>query len=417
MSTLKYKLIIELDTALHVGSGALGPESGIEEVQLNGEGEYCVPGTALAGLFFDRLGLLRRNKDEQLLALQGLEIIENGEEKKSVIGASHLVFRTATLPEVKMMVRDHVRINKKLKSAQDGSKFAQWQISPRINDNPLRLETICEIDYRSFAQDLLQEKKNESSAPRITQEVAKEALQKVFSSWHNEGLFIGAFASSGMGWARLVEVEPIYPCNCELDLTNHNSLFKKWKIMLIIKEEEDGYGTNGLLIRAGEGQLSYHYYKEPESNVDPLLDAVFIHDEDRLFIPGSSLKGALSFCIAKLKKEKKWLKDLFGQEGDSAGKIYFSDLFAEKYEKGNLLTIERHAEDEFTRAIYGGAKFDEERLFNTTFLGEIKVLKSVYKDHKQDIMDLINFLKELNDNRWFSLGAQACHPILKVEEV
>ncbi len=93
-------------------------------------------------------------------------------------------------------------------------------------------------------------------------------------------------------------------------------------------------------------------------------------------------------------------------------------------EKKHLLNIERHAEDEFTRAVLGSSKFNEERLFYAKVEGEIRVPLSFYngidsidkKPMKEKIINMMNFLKQGCDKRLISLGANGCYPKITIEE-
>ena len=414
MAKTIFKLSFEIETALHIGTGNLTPEVGVAEIIQNGAGEYYIPGSTFAGLFFDRLRRLQ-GKGKVYSALMGIE--ENAvskSNKKSQPQASHaspLIFRSAVITDARLMVRDHVKINRKLKAAADGAKFAHWQISPHRGKEALTIETICELDLHSYLADDLKPSKS-TIKNTVSVDEMSSAIQAVFFSWQHEGLFIGAFASSGMGWAKLKTVcengEILEP------VTIPSDVFKSWEVTLEIGDEAEGYGTNGLLIKAGDGQLSFHY-QDTYSDLDPMLDAVFLHDEKQLFIPGSSLKGAISFYIDKYHKDKGWLESILGQDGANAGKLYFKDLFPDVYTSEHLVTIERHAEDEFTRAILGKGKFDEERLFRTTFKGEIRAYKSDPKIN--EIEDMIAFINNLLIRRVFTIGAQACCPKVTIRKL
>jgi len=400
------KLTFEFDTALHIGSGTLAPETGSSEVLQNGAGEYLIPGSTFAGLFFERLARLKGHNSEEYAKLQGSRQVEKNEQRRAT-HASPLIFRSATLANANLMVRDHVKIDRRLKSAEDGKKFAHWQISPHWDGKPLQVETMLELDLNSYQEDFLNPRGVNIKKADIPQtDQLLDTVCEVLGSWAHEGLFIGAHASSGMGWAHLVDA--VLPAGTPDLPKPTKKVFKKWKVELKVGDEPDGYGTNALLIRAGEGEISYRLVIDENADIDPFLDAVFLHDGQKLLIPGSSLKGALSFYVEKYHGKDGWLRDLLGQEGETAGRIFFSDLYAVDFQPKHLLTIERHAEDEFTRAIITQAKFNEERLFRTAFLGEIRA----YADDPQlsDIESFVTFFNDLAAKRLFSLGAQACHP-------
>lgn len=55
-----YKVRCELITALHIGCASQSPV-GAMEIMKNGNGEIMIPGTSIAGLFFDTLSNLETN--------------------------------------------------------------------------------------------------------------------------------------------------------------------------------------------------------------------------------------------------------------------------------------------------------------------------------------------------------------------
>ncbi len=414
MKKIVYNLEFNIETALHIGSGILSPETGAGIIAQNGAGEYYIPGTSLAGLFFARLyHLNKQNEDDIYNTLMGKVEMENSDKNKKYYNTgSPIVFRSSIIEEPELMIRDRVKINRKLRTAEYQSKFSVWQI------NPLIIKATCEIDLSSFIIDDMRQASKINN--KIDYNIVITTVERVFNSWNKEGLFIGGYSSSGMGWATLQSAtkngESVLREEIKKDLP---SVFKTWDIILEVKSESDKYGTSGLLIRGGDEQLSYRYYEGKTnsdqnqiSDIDPLIDAVFMHNGKQLFIPGSSLKGAISFYLDKYGK-KEWLKNILGQyESDVGGKVFFKDLYPTNYESEHLLTIERHAEDEFTRAILGTSKFDEECLFNTSFKGQIRC----YNTDAKDVSYMIAFIKELCKNRMISIGAGSCYPQITISE-
>ncbi len=420
MKKIVYNLEFLIETALHIGSGILSPETGAGIIAQNGAGEYYIPGTSFAGLFFERLWHLNNeNEDDVYNTLMGKVEMENSNENKKYYNTgSPIVFRSSIIEKPELMIRDRVKINRKLRTAEYESKFSVWQINPHIHKEPLIIKAICEIDLSSFIIDDMRQASNINK--KIDYNIVITTVEKVFNSWNKEGLFIGGYSSSGMGWATLKSAtknsESVLRDDIKKDLP---SVFKTWDVILEVKNESDGYGTNGLLIRGGDEQLSFRYNEgktninqSPISEINPQIDAVFMHDGKQLFIPGSSLKGAISFYLDKYGKTE-WLKNLLGQEkSDVGGKVFFKDLYPTNYKSKHLLTIERHAEDEFTRAILGTSKFDEECLFNTTFEGQIRC----YANDEKEVGNMIAFIKDLCDNRMISIGAGSCYPKITIKE-
>ena len=414
MRKIVYNLEFKIETALHIGSGILSPETGAGIIAQNGAGEYYVPGTSLAGLFFERLyHLNKQNENDIYNTLMGKVEMENSDKNKKYYNTgSPIIFRSSIIEEPELMIRDRVKINRKLRTAEYQSKFSVWQI------NPLIIKATCEIDLSSFIIDDMRQASKINN--KIDYNIVITTVERVFNSWNKEGLFIGGYSSSGMGWATLQSAtkngESVLREEIRKDLP---SVFKTWDIILEVNKESDDYGTNGLLIRGGDEQISFRYNEwknnitqSPISEINPQIDAVFMHDGKQLFIPGSSFKGAISFCLDKYGKIE-WLKNLLGQEkSDVGGKVFFKDLYPTNYKSKHLLTIERHAEDEFTRAILGTSKFDEECLFNTTFEGQIRC----YANDEKEVCDMIAFIKDLCEKRVISIGAGSCYPKITIKE-
>ena len=180
-------------------------------------------------------------------------------------------------------------------------------------------------------------------------------------------------------------------------------IFKRYKLKVKIAKEKDGYGMDSLLIKGGEGMFSL---------VNNPVDSIFVNNGKELFIPGSAIKGGFSFFMEKYGK-KEWInflglnnnelpQDKKKRSGMLIKDIYLKDISSDNLKK-KLLPIERHAEDEFTRAILGSSKFNEERLFNTEFVGEIYIDYNEY--NKNEINEIIEFLKEGMKYRLIPLGA------------
>ena len=109
-----------------------------------------------------------------------------------------------------------------------------------------------------------------------------------------------------------------------------------------------------------------------------------------------------------------------GFDNDANDFRIFEKAFGERYTivavnlffHGKSDTPTHHAEDEFTRAILGTSKFDEECLFNTTFEGQIRC----YANDEKEVGNMIAFIKDLCDNRMISIGAGSCYPKITIKE-
>jgi CRISPR/Cas system CSM-associated protein Csm3 (group 7 of RAMP superfamily) len=302
-----------------------------------------------------------------------------------------------------------VRIDRETKTADDKAKFSQWEVLPE------NTTVLIELDNVSKGSRRLSEDKVS---------ILKGWINQVFASWHKEGFFIGAHSSVGNGFTKVAKVKmstlnkdnyQVYLNTAstdtqivekmqgtELDLASFDFIpsFKR-RYRLIIKT-----GLHDpLLIK---GNVFYPSRKNPET------DAAFINRDGRPYIPGSSIRGAISSFMEKY--DVPGWKELTG-DTDRAGRIMFTDLsMIDSEAKAEFIQIERHAEDQLSRAIYGSGKFDEERVFNAVFQGEI-LLASGNSLEQESLEHIFGFLKDGLRHRLIGLGSGAAHPEMTLEEV
>lgn len=404
-NTLKifYKAGIELKTALHIGTAQESPVGAFEIIK-NGAGEFIIPGTSIAGVFFDTL---RDMYDDDLHS----QITEYEDNKGKKSKGSDIVFRSVNLGTNPLnMIRNRVKIDHETKTAENKALFSYWEIEPEGISFDLEIE----IDNLSIYD--------------RSKEMTKlaEWVEAVLTSWKNEGVFFGGHNTSGNGYCVLHKLnkKEITKDNYKAHLDNPDAIsynpislnykvnrrFKTWKITVDMTDEDGGYGTNALLIKGG---ASHHSLAGNPS------DGVFVNTGKRLYIPGSSLKGTFSMFLEKYGKSV-WLNKFFGQnDSKNQGYIYFPDLiFSEDVNdnKNHLVNIERHAEDEFTRAVFGSGKFNEERLFYAKQTGKIRVPLKFYQKFKTELDELISFMQKGCAKRLISLGANGCYPKITIEE-
>ena len=415
-----YRLKLYLKTALHIGVGEISP-TGAGNIFRNGLREFVIPGTSIAGLFFETLENINDIKEDNLYRRLTLRNIDNS--KKSDFEASFLCFRSALLQpnknEIVKKVRDRVKINSKVKSAEDGAKFSNWEITPD-NLNPIELEIELDNISKSYKEKL----------PLTNEEIEKidKWVNTVCSLWGKNGINFGGFCSNGNGWAELSGAEYFKITTFEdyknylddkltfnkMELKTTSPIYDTYKIEIIIDDEPKQYGTNSLLIKGGDSHMSI---------VGNTADGIFINTGSRIFIPGSSLKGAFNFFMKKYFSEiyEVW-EDFTGQNKENAGNLLIEDIYPEKdIDRKNLIQIEMHSECEFTRAVIN--KFNEERVFYTTFSGKIRVRKNLklgnQTSDKIRNIDFISYIKQGCENRLISLGSGGCYPeiVIKKEEV
>ncbi|HNZ26288.1 MAG TPA: RAMP superfamily CRISPR-associated protein [Spirochaetota bacterium] len=417
-----YKLKLNLKTALHIGVGEISP-TGAGNIFKNGLGEFVIPGTSIAGLFFDTLEniygeTIKTDKLYRKLTLRNID-----DSKKNDFEASFLIFRSAILQPnedgIVKKVRDRVKINSKVKSAEDGAKFSNWEITPD-NLNPIELEIELDNISKSYKEKL--------SLTNKEVEKIDKWVYDVSGSWEKEGITFGGFCSNGNGWAELIDAQCCKITTFEqyknylddkldfvkMETTEAAKLYDTYKVEIVIDDEPEQYGTNSLLIKGGDSHTSI---------VGNLADGIFINTGSKIFIPGSSLKGALNFFMKKYFREiyNEW-EDFTGQNKENAGNLLIEDLYPDNnFKRENLILIEMHSECEFTRAVIN--KFNEERAFYTTFSGKIRIRKNLklYKEAPQKIKDIdfISYIKQGCENGLISLGSGGCYPkiVIKKEEV
>ncbi|GAB1365193.1 RAMP superfamily CRISPR-associated protein [Candidatus Cloacimonadaceae bacterium] len=411
-STIKefWLLSLHFKSALHIGRGSSDTFMGAAEIIENGAGIYVIPGTSIAGVFFSTLMTCVQPQDRKSTLWK--ELTGEGKKNNDDSTASWLVFRSAEIDPKLLQVRDKVSINRKTKTAKDGAKFTAWEIIP--ND----LEVLIEFDNLSRHEPL-----SDANCIQLI-----KWIDAVLSSWQIEGFFLGAYSGTGSGYVKLKDIN-----HCSLNSTNFHAyldasyqdlpaakmgwqIYKpqttdnKFKSAFLSKyslKVKVDY-QNPLLIKGGVSYVSY---------ANPNTDAPFIHRDGKPFIPGSSIRGAISSFMDKYAKAN-W-KILLGQpkdddQSETGGYIIFTDLLMQK--EGKLMQIERHAEDQFSRAIYGSGKFDEERLFNAEFYGEIFVLSGA-PIAVDELDKLFAFLKSGIDLNMISLGSGACYPKITLEEL
>ena len=402
--TLRLFWAVELEflSPIHIGKGSSDAYMGAAEVVQNGASEYVIPGTSLAGLFFSKMMLSAKLDQEDALLKRLLPDDQNAE-------ASPIVFRTVVLKPKGDYLRDRVRIDRETKTADDKAKFSQWEVLPENTTVLIELDNVSKGSRRF----------SEEKVSRL-----KLWISQVLASWHQEGFFIGAHSSVGNGFTKVAKVKmstlnkdnyQVYLNTAstdtqivekmqgtELDLASFDFIpsFKR-RYRLTIKT-----GLHDpLLIK---GNVFYPSKKNPET------DAAFINRDGRPYIPGSSIRGAISSFMEKY--DVPGWKELTG-DTDRAGRIMFTDLsMIDSEAKAEFIKIERHAEDQLSRAIYGSGKFDEERVFNAVFQGEI-LLASGNSLEQESLEHIFGFLKDGLRHRLIGLGSGAAHPEMTLEEV
>ena len=398
-----YSFTLKPATPLHIGSGDFDLFFGAGGIFENGLGKVAIPGSSLAGIFIATLRDVVKDIENDDLFKR-----ITGDDAKTEKTASLLWFRSWYSDNVVKNLRDRLRIEPATRAAADGAKFAQWEIAP----HELSIDILIGVENRNLNDDDL--------------EKIGKWVDAVAWSWKEEGVAVGAFSAAGLGWCTLTEAKKFkitkenHEVYCKTRLTElPKSKEAKWDDVLpkvrptdqkqryLVYELEvkisNECGIDALLIKGGQHAFSL---KKNE------VDLTFIHDGRRLFIPGSSVKGAFKAFVRRYNKN---LLDFFGiqEKGKECGGFFLiEDLILEgnPSDKAGCLKylepVERHAEDELTRAVYGGGKFNEERLFHGTFKGKVRI--PVRNNNKWD--QVRGLLEQGIANKLISLGAGSSYP-------
>jgi CRISPR/Cas system CSM-associated protein Csm3 (group 7 of RAMP superfamily) len=181
----------------------------------------------------------------------------------------------------------------------------------------------------------------------------------------------------------------------EINIEINTPALKIWEFKIKIKEEDDEYGIWPLLIRDSSSDQEFTKIRKWELTSEKRWESNFLP-----IIPGSSLRGVVRHHFARLGKE---IDELFGTE-EEGSRLKFSDaLFIKpngKYEQ----QVEHIALDEFTRAAYKRAKFEETPIFKGCFQGKIML-----EEPQNDEIALIESIFTWGNKKfsWIGLGAHS----------
>ncbi len=413
-----YSVKLHFKSPVHIGRGNQDDYIGAAQIVRNGQGEFIIPGTSIAGIFSQCISKDKTNNSFDDAKNSWLNDLQPDTR------ASLLIFRSAVLRPIGKSInvqalryRDKVRVCRRTKTAAEGAKFSQWEIWPEDT------EILIEYDRMNC----IGLKDNDEKTIFLDQ-----YIENVLFRWQNEGLFIGGKRGTGNGFCEVKSILKLSVTNENYQdyieksyhelhtMTGWQNLQKQDNLMDLPKLYPARYKLtvsidyqNPLLIKGGSSNIS-------AINAD--TDASFIQRDGYPYIPGSSIRGAFSSFMDKYHRDK-WRKVLAQPSDDHAapkraGAVIFTDLYlrhefrSHKSLKQKVVKIERHAEDQFSRAIYCTGKFDEERIFDVVFQGEILVLAEI-----DIVKELFAFIKQATEYNLISLGSGACHPNIHLEEL
>ncbi|MDD3581656.1 MAG: RAMP superfamily CRISPR-associated protein [Desulfobacca sp.] len=428
-----FRADLVLDSALHIGAGGYDDSRGIATCYRDARGQAVILGTSLAGVFMEDVLQAVNDPRTQEATKTGIQAIQKKITCKGLndLEGSRFIFHNARPLEAQKANRpwdrrDSVRIDRQTRTAAYGAKFAHEVLEPG-----LRFRFYFECAF--YPHDKTEQKKTLTA-------LALKILQQRWGQ-KNSPAFLGAAAARGTGWFHLENLQAAVIADSDGlqaylnaediksfvdDHPNYISLaeIQEWSGDLplqwprqvwnfqvqILDAIEDGYGAWPLLVRSAPEKgllneedltfVSTRVWKKPDDNGKQ-------KSEEKLFIPGSTLRGAARSFMERLAASGKLngliqekLNALFGPEDCSSGsRLRFRDAYFENPGKPNQI-VHHVALDEFTRGALEGAKFDEKPLFSGNFDGQI-ILEYPDEEEKK----LIETLFAWGQQGWVALGA------------
>lgn len=265
-SRIKVSGTLIAENPIHVGGMDSNPRVDLP-LATNGQGQYYIPGTSLAGTFRSWMeSFVNRNN---LQALWGFQQ-ENGRGGH----ASFILVEDAPIQGTVAEIRDGVRINRIWGAAAEQLKYER-AILPKGTEIPLNIT----VDISSKSRD------------------EKSLLTQLLQALENGEIRLGAAKTRGLGKVRLQNLSIQ-----ELDFSNRNGIFK------ILQGKSDSLNFEDLLKDnfsvTKPPQINIQIHWQPQSSlmvkaegdgiaVD-ILPLISKFDNHLTFVlPGSSVKGAL----------------------------------------------------------------------------------------------------------------------------
>lgn len=426
-----YRGEILLQTPLHVGMGHLERLEGTNAIRRDGAGHPIIPGTALAGLFFEWMEANRQDHQKNETHWQGLS--GKLRDQEQVLKASHqtdeterqadqplqegrsaLRFAAATLigSHQSIEIRDRIKRDPETRTVEESKKFAQEQVS-----TGQRFTFYLDVETLFLHGD-----KNALLAE----------IEQVLMDW-THGFWIGGSSGAGNGWAKLTQLaswhvdartyedylgaeDPFaHPEHFAAMAGNVNERFQLIPMRLRIEPDtdEDVWGRDFL-------ELQHQSF----SAVDPSSDAPFyttrVLTPEALSlstnrgglvytIPGSSLRGALRAALVNFAKPgeiDRWFGRISDADGGHRGLIRLRDAYGPP-KADQPWTLTGHAEDELTASTFGQALYSRQPLLEGTFEGCL----AVPAEGAEDFLAVMqHHFAPAAERRAFSLGHGAGRP-------
>lgn len=398
-----YKGILFAETPLVVGVGHPLRLTGVNEIRRDGRGTPIIPGTALAGVFFEAidsqaqayaghwLGLSGKMSGQKDAMLRGHTSNRNTTEEGLFLeGRSALRFGSAPLKLPTgshlsrfLEIRDRVVLDADTRTVPSGgNKFVQRQVVAGA-----RFEFTLEIETA-----FLFENKNSG----INRRTLLEWIENVLTRW-SEGFFVGGSSGAGNGWLQLEDLtcwkpdkstylafvgtdDPFGPetkSYFKPIVTQSKPEFTEILFVISVGQAEDGWGVD--FVGIGHGNLAMlkddvqkPIYRCHAPGPDSKPAECFV-------LPGSSLRGAVRAALSQFYPEKdivEWFGEITHAGGGRRGAFRISDAVGPPVKDSRgVLTLHGRAEDEWTCETYESALYSQQLMVEAEFRGKIRIPK------------------------------------------
>ncbi|WP_341530137.1 RAMP superfamily CRISPR-associated protein [Nostoc sp. UHCC 0302] len=267
--------ILIAQSPIHVGGHGGNPQIDLA-LAVNGEGQYYIPGTSLAGAFSSWI-----EKDRQANSVWGYQ------QPKDADGhASFIIVEDALIQGVNTEIRDGVGINRELATASVKAKYDR-AILPRGCKIPLNMTLDIPLKSEEEATDY------------------KNTFSSLIKSLEYGEIRLGAAKTRGLGKVKLSNLNVR-----QVNLNERDGILKALRDNYEIVTK-DFLETYSISAQNQKCKLTFEIYWQPQSplmvkaegngiavDILPLVSA--IENSLTFVLPGSSIKGALRFQAERI---------------------------------------------------------------------------------------------------------------------
>ena len=432
-----YRGEILLRSPLHVGQGHLTRLEGVNAMRRDGAGKPIIPGTALAGVFFEWMEAHRQSqpkekqrteeedqqREEPEAFWQGLSgklsdqarVLRAAHQAEGPSGTlqegrSALRFASAGLMteggDGHAEMRDRVALDPVTRTVDEGKKFAQEQLAAGH-----RFHFHLEVETLFLNGD----------QPALLGEI-----EQVLLAW-TRGFWLGGSSGAGNGWAQLTNLhawhvskdnyqayldaedpfsttEPFQQLSGEAPARYH---LLPMVLQLEPQPDEDLWGRDFLEIHHQTYGAAGHRLDAPfysTAVIDPAgLGLSQVENAGVYTIPGSTLRGAMRAAMAHFAQPDqidRWFGQISDADSGRRGLIRFRDAYGPPKQE-EPWSLAGHAEDEFTAGTFDQALYNRQPLLEGVFTGSL----AVPTQGAEDFLDILKTqFAPAAARRAFSLG-------------